>query len=312
MRVKPFIDTDVAPGMKILPIVFAFERFSVLSRCIAALSSQWNRSDLINIIDDSKWGGARHYLRGKFPQHCQELSFWEKGGNKGFSDSARSAFNLADHWQPYYLYLIEGDYIMAPDGLDRIADCFENTPHGQNCLGIVGYDHPNFYRPDFINHVFPDCMKAQLGEDNCNRAVMHRPFRVQGKRHLLTLERVSNTCFSCYLNWKKLQEIAVEFPELNDLLDQVCEPRDNPNYPTSGEYRKKRVPDDGMLSHAINLIWNRWAIKHGVDRNEYSAWLNIKPSVATHVSGGGMHAGNCPEMSSDAMSPSWGMKEFVI
>lgn len=294
--------------MKTLAIVFCYERANILSLCIEAIRPGAMEIEPVYCIDDSErldvWGAVSR--AGRWFIHVS------KPASSGFSSSTVMALGMARLKQPEYLYLIEGDYIMAPDGLDRIADCFENTPHGQNCLGIVGYDHPNFYRPDFINHVFPDCMTAQLGEDNCNRAVMHRPFRVQGKRHLLTLERVSNTCFSCYLNWKKLQEIAVEFPELNDLLDQACEPRDNPNYPPSGEYRKKRVPDDGMLSHAINLVWNRWAIKHGIDRNEYSAWLNIKPSVATHVSGGGMHAGNCPEMSSDAMSPSWGMKEFVV
>lgn len=290
--------------MKTLAIVFAYERPEVLGACLEAAHS---REMVLNVMDDSVTNSVFPVVHWAMHRDG-DIEYYRKP-HSGFGHSAQIAVEFARSKSPEYLYLIEGDYIMAPDGLDRIADCFENTPHGQNCLGIVGYDHPNFYRPDFINRVFPDCMKAQLGEDNCNRTVMHRPFRIQGKRHLLTLERVSNTCFSCYLNWKKLTEIAAEFPELNDLLDQACEPRDNPNYPTSGEYRKKRVPDDGMLSHAINLIWNRWAIKHGIDRNEYSAWLNIKPSVATHVSGGGMHA-SCPEMSSDAMSPSWGMKEW--
>jgi hypothetical protein len=98
--------------------------------------------------------------------------------------------------------------------------------------------------------------------------------------------------------------VAAEFPELNDYLDQACEPRENPNYPTSGEYRRRRVVDDGMLSHAISLVWNRWALKHGVDRNRFGAWLNIRPSVANHISGGGLNNGGA-EMQTNASSPTW-------
>lgn len=299
--------------MKTLAIVFCYERPNVLRHCIAPLLPWAGREQASELwfIDDS----PNDELAGLIIDETIDTDnafYMSKPGNHGFGDSTKRALGLARDASPSFLYLIEGDYIMAPDGLDRIADCFENTPHGQHCLGIVGYDHPNFYKPEAIHHVFPACMKAQVGEDNCNRAVMYRPFRVQGKRHSLILERVSNTCFSCYLNWKKLTEIAAEFPELNDLLDQACEPRDNPNYPPSGDYKRRKIPDDGMLSHAINLVWNRWAIKHGIDRNEYSAWLNIKPSVAQHVSGGGMHAGACPELSTEAGSPSWGMKEYAL
>lgn len=288
--------------MKTLAVFFCYERAQVTNTCFGRLCEDLARFDRLLIIDDS---GTRdvYEILSKRPEFiADKVLYWRKTKSLGFSDSAKLAIAHARLHQPEYLYLIESDYFMAADGLARVRDVFEHTEQGGNCIGIVGYDHPNFYRPDVIAHTFPDCMKAQVGEDNCLRDVMYRPFRESLTGH--TLELVSNTCFSCYLNWRKFNEIAAEFPELNDYLEQACSPRENPNYPPSGEYMRARVVDDGMLSHGINLVWNRWALRHGIDRERNAAWLNIKPSVATHISGGGLHAA-CPEMSSDAMSPSW-------
>lgn len=101
------------------------------------------------------------------------------------------------------------------------------------------------------------------------------------------MELVSNTCFSSYLHWRNIQTVAAEFPELNDLLDQAVAPRENPNYPVSGKYKAQRTVDDGMLSHSLSLCWNRYALKHGIDRERYGAWLNLRPSVAEHRFQGG-------------------------
>jgi hypothetical protein len=286
--------------MKTLAIVFAYERPSVLSRCLDSLS---RRGFVLHVIDDSRTDAVSSVVAGH-QYRDGDIEYYRKP-HSGFSDSACLALRTARAFNPDYLYLIESDYRFAPDAFSRIQDVFEKTEHGRKCLGIVGYDHPNFYRPEYTEQIFPDCMKQQMGEDNVNRAVLYQPFRV-GVRlpYFHILERVSNTCFTCYLNWKKIQEVAAEFPELNDYLDQACAPRDNPNYPTSGEYKRKKVVDDGMLSHGINLVWNKWAIKRGIDRNEYSAWLNIKPSIAQNINGGGMHT-ELPEGETDNGSPSW-------
>lgn len=290
--------------MKTLAVFFCHERPKVTETCFVRLCDGIDHLDRLLVIDDSNTRAVIGALERQLMFTEARVMYWRKTRSLGFSDSAQLAIAHARLHQPEYLYLIESDYFMAADGLSRVRDVFEHTEQGGNCLGIVGYDHPNFYRPDVIANVFPSCMVQQVGEDNVNRAALHRPFIAQGKRYTHSLELVSNTCFSCYLNWRKFNEIAAEFPELNDYLDQACAPRENPNYPPSGEYMRARVVDDGMLSHGINLVWNRWALRHGIDRERNAAWLNIKPSVATHISGGGLHAA-CPEMSSDAMSPSW-------
>ena len=87
-------------------------------------------------------------------------------------------------------------------------------------------------------------------------------------------------------------------------LLEIGDPQENPNYPDSGIYRAKQYTDDGMLSHAISFYWNRCAIANGIDRGKFAAWLNIQPSVANNITGGGEHTA-LPEMSSDGWSPTW-------
>lgn len=276
--------------MKILAFVFCYNRPQVLAECARSiLEAQDVKPDHLEFIDDcSPDPSVFKLLMELHRKHRVKLLM--KDGNRGFSDSAEIAISEARELNPEYLWLIESDYVFAPHGLDVVMDVFEHTEQGKNCLGIVGYDHPNFRHPHFTNFIFPSCMKAQVGEDNVYRLGLHRNVLVRfNEWGQFGIELVSNTCFSCYLNWKKLREIEAEFPELTDLLDQACAPRDNPNYPQSGEYRKQRVVDDGMLSHAISLVWNRWAIKHGIDRNRFGAWLNIRPSIAEHRHVGGMH-----------------------
>jgi glycosyltransferase involved in cell wall biosynthesis len=280
--------------MKTLAFVFCFNRAETLVRCVRSIFEHSERApDEVVLIDDGSTDRNVIYVLLEVVKRYRDqakITLWLKAKNEGFSDSAVRAMAYARQVNPDFLYFIEGDYVFRKNALDLIADCLTNTPQGARAMGIVGYDHPNFYSKQMLRDFFPNCMIAQLGEDNVNRAALHRPAPVNGARFRFEVELVSNTCFSSYLNWKNIQIVAREFPELNDLLDQACCPKENPNYPSSGRFKDLRCVDDGMLSHAISLCWNRWALKHGVDRERFGAWINIKPSVAQHVFEGGMHA----------------------
>lgn len=274
--------------MKTLAFIFSYNRPEVLRACIASVCTGSDFvPDEIKVIDDGSTDIGNRAVIEVAANQFRIIPWWNR--NRGFSHSASEALHYAPCRQPDYLFLIEGDYVFRPHGLDIVMDVFENTEQGRNCAGIVGYDHPNFRNAYHTDYGFSACMQAQVGEDNVNRAVLHKPQIHTGGKYQYAIEMVSNTCFTCYLNWRRIQEIAAEFPELNDLLDQACAPRDNPNYPDSGKYKRERTVDDGMLSHAISLCWNRWAIKHGIDREKNAAWLNIRPSVAEHRFQGGTH-----------------------
>jgi len=280
--------------MKSLAFLFTYNRADVLRESIASIfeQSDFIPERLVCIDDGSRDPTVLQVLQENRDMygHRSEIEIITKAKNAGFGDSAVRALAYARRENPEYLLFLESDYIFQKHGLDVVMDCFENTTEGQLALGVVGYDHPQFYYPQIRDTVFPRGMLLQMGEDNVNRGALHRPVVKSGKRFRFGLELVSNTCWTSYLNWHRIREVAREQPEIDDLLDQACAPREHPNYPESGKYKNERSVDDGMLSHAINLTWNRWAIRHRVDRSSFAAWLNIKPSVAEHRHWGGMHS----------------------
>ncbi len=217
--------------------------------------------------------------------------------------SSKVALAYARMFNPQYWFLAESDYVFRMDCYKTVVNVFEQTEEGKMCLGIVGYDAPNAYEDVHRNNIFPLCMEQQVGEDNVNRAALHQSNWKTGDEGS-AIELASNTGTTCYLNWHRICEIGEEFPEIHDLLNQAADPLDNPRYPQSSYYRQLQMFDDGMLSHAISLVWNRWALKHGIDRDKFGAWLNIKPSVAQSITGGGMH-GISQELSTNMLSPTW-------
>jgi glycosyltransferase involved in cell wall biosynthesis len=275
--------------MRTIAFVFAYNRGETLHQCLYSLlhASKYVPDEVIVIDDGSTDENVLNAIDAA-RSFSPRVKAWMKGANRGLSDSAQMAFEYAKQEAPDYVFLIEGDYVYRARGMDDLMDLFLNTTQGRSCLGVAGYDHPNFYSWQVQTTTFPQCMIQQVGEDNVNRQALHKPFyRGSGQ---YAIELVSNTCWTSYLDWRNLEKVGREFPELWDLLDQAVWPRDNPNYPDSGKYKAARVVDDGMLSHALSLCWNNWAMAHNFDRTQHAAWLNIKPSIAQHVYAGGMHS----------------------
>lgn len=277
--------------MKTLAFVFSYNRPEVLWPCLDSLCTASKfRPEFIEVLDDGSKGDLNVKVAERVRDMYGNVIIIPWAENKGLSRSATFALKMVRHENPDFVFFVEGDYVFRKHGLDCVMDCLTNTPEGDTCLGIAGYDHPNQRQTIYRDHIFPNCMKAQVGEDNVNRNALYQPRMVQGLFNY-SIELVSNTCFTSYLHWRNIMKVAEEFPELDDLLDQACAPRDNPNYPDSGKYKAQRTVDDGMLSHALSLCWNRYALKHGIDRNRFAAWLNIRPSVAEHRAEGGTNFG---------------------
>lgn len=294
--------------MKIFVSVLCYDRPKILRYSMATIMENATQFDSeVLAINDGDDPEVARILR--LTESCARNSFatvfhiLSKSRSMGMVHSSKIALAYAKMFNPQYWFLAESDHIFRVDCYKTVLDVFEKTEEGKMCLGIVGYDAPNAYDDEYRNNIFPTHMKWQVGEDNVNRAALHKSEWKTGDEGR-GVELASNTGTTCYLNWHRIREFGMEFPELYDLLDQAADPIDNPRYPQSGYYRQLQMFDDGMLSHAISLVWNRWAIKHGIDRDKFGAWLNIKPSVAQSVSGGGRH-GISPEMSTEVLSPTW-------
>lgn len=267
----------------------------MLNRCLDSLMIQSDhKPDEIIIIDDGSSDVNNSFImafyvafRGK-----ARIRLWLSSENAGIGHSVRLAFGYIHDVKPERVYFIESDYVFNSRGLDVLDDLFKNTEEGRLCCGVSGYDHSNFYDSKFTNPamgVFATCMKQQIGEDNVLREHLYKPFPVTGSKYKFHVELASNTCLSSYLNWSMIETVAKDQPELWDLIEKAKNPKFDPKYPQSGIFEMKRSFDDGMFSHAISICWNRWAIKNGIDRRKYAAWLNIKPSVAVHHYEGGMN-----------------------
>lgn len=283
--------------MKLFASIHVYNRPRVLKACLDSVFANTVQPTRILIQDNGSDEETQNVVAAIQRNYVTKIRHPE---NRGATFIGANTLRAVREFDPEYFFFIEGDYIFKPWAFEQVLDIFEHTEEGKHTLGIVGYDHPITYVPAVRDTVFPRAMAAQVGEDNTNRAALYIP---RPSRRCF-IELASNTCPTCYLHWRKIREIAEEFPELDDLLDQVMDPRENPNYPDSGKYKRTRQIDDGMLSHAISLCWNRWAIKHGIDRNEFGAWLNIKPSIAQNITGGGFNS-KVGEMQTDGGSPTW-------
>lgn len=300
--------------MRILATVFCYNRPVVLRHCLDSIFANTVRPDEIHLIDDGSNAETAKVIDEAITRYSSgpsQIVLTRKRHNRGASHSGRMALAYARSENPQYWFPIEADYIFKPTAFETVLRVMEDTEAGKVAFGVVGYDHPGFYNQHWRDNIFPQGMVAQVGEDNVHRSALYRTSAWSEMNRMLPhpticcFELASNTCPTCYLNWRRIREVEEEFPEFTRLLSEVMDPQENPNYPDSGKYRKGNIIDDGMLSHAINLVWNRWAIRHGIDRDKFAGWLNIKPSVAQNITGGGNHASNLAEMQTDGGSPTW-------
>lgn len=285
--------------MKNLYIIYTHNRPAVLQQSIQTLlNSNVQNPDKIIIIDDASDHKIRDGLYNFTKQYAgvTSVDFYSFANNAGYGMAAELGFTLAELYNPQYVYFIESDYIFSKNGIDIVNDIFENTLYGQYAAGFSGYDNPDFYSKQKTEQDFPNILKSDYGYDNLNREILYKPFDVETKFGTKQLELVSNSCGTMYFNWKVINEIKKDFPnEYREWVNRVV---------NKNGYGKRNL-NDGVMSHGISWLWQKWAEKHNIDRNKYAALLNVKPSIANHINGGGINGSNITEGQSVTLSPSW-------
>jgi hypothetical protein len=289
--------------MNTLAIVFTHERPAVLRHCVDTFFTNTIRlPDRTIFIDDGSGPEVHAVLGDVFARfgRLNRIEVLRKKKPLGFGDSLRAALRLARCYSPRFLFLIESDYVFARGGLEAVWDVLEHSPEGAECYGICGYDHPDFSRADHRTHNYPAEAAQMLGADPVHRPAMWVPRVFAGRSRARAGQFVSNTCISSYLNW---QAIAAN-PAASAALDLAASPRPAEGRPLAAELAAAGCPDDGMMSNGLNHAWAAQATERGINRDRFACWLNILPSVANHISGGGLHT-HAPELATDAASPSW-------
>jgi len=217
------------------------------------------------------------------------------GKNIGYGRCAQFAFNMVETYNPEYVYFIESDYIFTQNGLDIVSELFDNNEFAKEAVGFSGYDNPDFYDKQKTDITFPQIIVNDCGEDNLNRNILFKPFEQETSFGKVQLEFVSNSCGTMYFNWKKIQTLKTYYPDLYKKWVSVV----------TEAHKERGLLNDGMMSHGISWIWNKFAISQGIDRNKYAALLNIKPSVANHINGAGINGSIVPEGKTFVGSPSF-------
>lgn len=288
--------------MKALAVIFTHERPKVLRHCVSSFfTTTTELPERVIIVDDGSGGEVQEVLEDTKQRWGRQTNIeLVRKPKSGFADSMRRALWFARCYEPQQLWLIESDYVFAHGGLDAVGDVLANTDEGRVCFGIAGYDHPDFSHVGHRENAYPAEAVAMLGSDPVNRGAMWLLRALAGKRKAYLGQFVSNSCISSYLNWR----LVGRNPDAQAALDLAADPQPCEGRPLAAELAAKGCPDDGQLSNGLNAAWAKWSDANALDRSRFSCWLNIRPSVANHISGGGLHTG-APEMTSDAWSPSW-------
>lgn len=286
--------------MKSLLILFVYNREKILKKCLESLfNNTEHRFSEVLFVNDGSSPQLTNNLNAFVLQNYEnpetrfsQITFTK---NNGYGTVAEFALNFAIIRDPEFLFFVESDYLFAKNGLDKVIDIFENTEFGKNCFGFSGYDNPDFYKDEKVNGDFLKIIYQDCGEDNLNRSIMYKPFLLKTKYGQIDLEFVSNSCGTMYFNWALVSKIREQFPsEFQFWIDKITD-----------KGKSRRLLNDGMMSHGGSWLWNKYAIKNGINRNKFCALLNIKPSIANHVNGGGINGHIVAEGAGFVDSPTW-------
>lgn len=262
--------------MELLYVIFTYTRPKVLKVCLDSLfGNNQLRPDKIVIINDC----GTQEIRDSLYQFTKDnkIDYYCLNQNLGYGRIFEMGINIAETYEPKYCYFLESDYYFAPNGLDKVNDIFRNNEYGQNSLGWSGYDNPDFVLKNKVDTTFHEILIDNFGDDNLNWNILYKPFLQSTAFGDVYLEHCSNSCGDMYFNWQMMMEIKREFPvEYQLWKDRTCD--------------KHKVGarnlSDGAESSGAWWLWDKYAKKHCIDRDKYSALLNIKPSVANHLNSG--------------------------
>lgn len=283
--------------MKLLYVIFTYNRPQILNECLQTLfKNNSTRPDKILFVDDGSNLNLKMALIQNQVQSSIPIDVISLNPNAGYGVAFEFAIKNVEVYNPNYVFFIESDYVFSKNGIDTVMDIFENNEFGRNAVGFSGYDNPDFHIPEKTKNEFPPLMLKDCGEDNLNRDIMYSPFKQQTKFGEIDLEFVSNSCGTMYFHWSKIHEFIKTYPEeYKKWVDGI-----------TLKYGPSRKPiNDAMMSHGISWIWNKWALANNIDRNKYAALLNIRPSVANHINGGGINGMIVPEGTTFVTSPTW-------
>ena len=217
------------------------------------LELQDTKPDRVAIFDDGSPDEQKYrLLKRHFGSDALDFISFRPG--VGYGNSYQMAWKYAEVFNPQQCVFWESDYLARRNGIDIVLDVLKAYP---KIVGVVGFAHQNAYQSMGDG---PGDFKSQHGDIKLNWS--------------------SGTSGTCYLNWPTIKEMRQRQPSEWDKFFASC-------------FNQTRGPiggvDDGRFSSGMRDIYGKLFGRQNYGQNE--CWINIVPSIALHVTGGGLNCG---------------------
>lgn len=289
--------------MKILYIIYTFNRPSVVSQCIETLLNNTNiRPDELIIIDD----GSDKQMQANLARFCIENStdqlpfnLYLSGKNNGVGWSFELGYLLMKYKNPKRVFFIESDYVFRKNWAEEMLAVLDASPY---TLGLSPSSHPDMYQKEKTFQLFPELMKEQFYQDVDSRQFMYSPFDLETKLGQIKCQGISNTCGSHLLDYDRLQKFI-----FNDLgkekefwywMDRALHKWGNTD---------RTRASDQHISCTLSWYGNEYLTKHNIDKSKNFPLLDCCDySWSEHLCVGGINGMvNMPIGSTFVHSPAW-------
>jgi glycosyltransferase involved in cell wall biosynthesis len=192
--------------MKILYILYTYNRPQILEKCIATLFNPKNKvwpSELL-VIDDGSNVNQKDLLynlsrnNSIFPIH-----FFSFSKNQGLGYNWELAWTWAKLRNYDYIVQLEQDYVFREDAIGEAIDLLESKPLS---VAVSGFSNPDFWT-DKREWLFRKVMIDDFGEDPAKREFLHKPFKIKTEKHgEIEIQLTTNSCGTFICNWKRVLE----------------------------------------------------------------------------------------------------------
>lgn len=206
-----------------------------------------------------------------------------KNKNEGISCTFEDIYLLMKKESPDIAVLVESDYIWRNGWLDDVISVYEANPY---VVAIPGTSHPDMYDRNKTHGDFVELCKKQFGNDLESRQHLYSPFILETKNGPIKVQGVSNCCCCHILFWNRFTSFVFD-----DLKAETEYWKHMDRCFHKIEDTNRYFISDAHMSITPAYLWERWAIKNGIDITKNFAWLDICDySIGQHICGGGLCA----------------------
>jgi hypothetical protein len=304
--------------MEVTTLLLTYQRPNVLSNCLNTLI---NNTQVIPkefwILDD----GSEPAIQANLLSAAQDLSRRYTpthtvfaGRNRGIGYNFEQAYNIMRMSESDGIFaFIEADYVWRKGWLEDVLAVFEASPW---TVAIAGVDHPDMIDRAKTHGTFVDLMVEQFGQDLDSREQLYKEIEIEtATRGKIKCRPVSNSCGCQFIHWGRLKHLLKVGEESEGLLSFST--KSFWNWMDRAFHKngtgERRFASDAHMSGTLSKYSEEWMKYNGVDITKNFGMLSISDfSISSHICGGGVNGGICPEGSTFVVSPTFDEKYLDV